>query len=207
MLTGWNICRKGMGWVLGDGKSTSFWYDVWLPNGKTIREQIQGPLRKKENNIRVGEVILKNNILNLNEITFELSKDILLQINCTYTSHNKTDKAVWRPSPHGTLSTTLVYKMLAEQDKTITFDGFRWIWPLHYPNKIKYFIWLCQHKRLPTRKYLHSIGIKIDPLCHICNKMETIEHIFVECYNYRKKNVEKSQSATIHKSDWKYPRE
>lgn len=66
------------------------------------------------------------------------------------------------------------------------------------PNKINYFIWLCQHGWLPTRKYPHSKGINIDKLCHICNKTETIDHIFIKFYVV--KNVERPICPTTHKS-------
>ncbi|KAK4709108.1 hypothetical protein R3W88_030033 [Solanum pinnatisectum] len=58
---------------------------------------------------------------------------------------------------------------------------FSWIWKLHFPNKIKYFLWLCNHGRLKTGNYLYNIGMDIDPLCKICRQPETNSHIFLDC--------------------------
>ncbi|KAK4740426.1 hypothetical protein R3W88_004123 [Solanum pinnatisectum] len=56
---------------------------------------------------------------------------------------------------------------------------FKWLWKLHCPNKIKHFLWLCQHYRLPTRAYLNSIDV--NKQCQICSTTKTIKHIFLEC--------------------------
>lgn len=55
---------------------------------------------------------------------------------------------------------------------------FSWIWAL---NKIKFFIWLCYHNRLPTSIYLKNIGLDVDPFCKTRNQPEIIEHIFLQC--------------------------
>lgn len=31
LLTGWEACKLGIEWVLGDGRSISMWSDKWLP--------------------------------------------------------------------------------------------------------------------------------------------------------------------------------
>lgn len=41
---------------------------------------------------------------------------------------------------------------------------------------------LCSHNRLPTKRYLHHIGMNIDTICSICKGAEEIiTHIFFEC--------------------------
>lgn len=57
-----------------------------------------------------------------------------------------------------------------------------WIWKLHCPGKIKYFLWQCLHNRLPYREYLQHIGINIDCTCPMCHKeVKSIVHIFIRC--------------------------
>lgn len=53
---------------------------------------------------------------------------------------------------------------------------------LNCPNKLKFLLWKCFHDRLPTRSFLHHIGINIDPICSFCKiHRETSKHIFLEC--------------------------
>lgn len=135
---------------LGTGQSVSFWYHKWLPNGKTIREQIQGPLKEKEHTLKTSDVLLPNNILNL-RISFVLPHEIIQLFNNTYRSPFKKDTVTWKTSPKGLFSTSSVYKLLVGQHQRNITNNFSWFWRLHCPNKIKFFLWLCQHNRIPTR--------------------------------------------------------
>lgn len=62
-------------------------------------------------------------------------------------------------------------------------DGkiFSWIWKLRCPNKIKLFVWLGQHDRIPTCHYLNNIGIDINPNCKVCGSVEITKQIFLDC--------------------------
>ncbi|KAH0688630.1 hypothetical protein KY289_015988 [Solanum tuberosum] len=102
-----------MEWVLGDGLSTSFWYDRWLPNNKTMRQLIQGPLQNKEEDLTVGIVMPQYKEKGEWDITFELTNEIIHLLNCTYSNKNVKDKAVWGPSSKGVLTTSSVYRFLS----------------------------------------------------------------------------------------------
>jgi len=84
--------------TIGDGNNTSFRFDVWLLNGKTIREQIQVPLTVDELKILVADIILEYRTIGLSFISFELTRDIVLQINSTYITKQKIEKI--QPSGH-----------------------------------------------------------------------------------------------------------
>lgn len=59
--------------------------------------------------------------------------------------------------------------------------NFNWIWKMNCPNKIKFFIWLCQHERTPTSNYLQGLGMDVKPNYMVCGSIESIKHIFLEC--------------------------
>lgn len=63
---------------------------------------------------------------------------------------------------------------------------YKWIWPLKFPNKIRYFLLLCTHDRLSTCDYLYHIGIKVEKTCYFCKEPVTLRHIFINCPNERK---------------------
>ncbi|KAK4710110.1 hypothetical protein R3W88_004623 [Solanum pinnatisectum] len=54
-----------MEWVLGNGSSTSFWLDRWLPKDRTIRDMIHGPLSMKESTMTVDDIVTNNGIWDL----------------------------------------------------------------------------------------------------------------------------------------------
>jgi len=109
---------------------------------------------------------------------------------------NPVDTLTWSLTPHVFFSTSSAYKH-ATDNHSMTIHNtkdnhsmiiqntkdYNWIWSLNCPNKIKYFMWLCNHNRLPTCHYLNSVGINIEPLCVMCSRPETITHIFLHCNN------------------------
>ncbi|KAK4717637.1 hypothetical protein R3W88_015975 [Solanum pinnatisectum] len=52
LIIGWNVCQEDIEWVLGDGLDTFFWHDRYLPNNKTMREILHGPLHLSESNLK-----------------------------------------------------------------------------------------------------------------------------------------------------------
>lgn len=70
----------------------------------------------------------------------------------------------------------------SDQSNENNLVDFNWIWDSKCPNKIKFLLWKRLHNRLPTRSYLHHIGLNINPLCPVCkNEEETLKHIFTTC--------------------------
>lgn len=96
-----------------------------------------------------------------------------------YTPHNPTPLCGPLMS-HGNFTVSTMYKILANFSPPIA--NFQWIWHLHIPPKIKFFLWLCCHNRLPTTTYLHRLGITQFPTCFLCHQSEeTIFHILLHC--------------------------
>jgi hypothetical protein len=56
------------------------------------------------------------------------------------------------------------------------------IWQSKFPLKIKIFLWQIFHDKLQTAATLKRRGWKGSPLCCVCGKPETVDHIFFECY-------------------------
>lgn len=175
--------------VLRNGKATSFLFDKWLPNGKSKREPIHGPLMEEEYKIRLGYVYNTLGGGTKTLIYVELPNQILSLIQCTYLNpaSNKWDTTVWKPSTKGTLTASSSYRFLMENEHEDqqNLNNPCWIWALKCPNRIKFFLWLFHHYILTTKSYLQYIRMDVSNLCNLCKNPETIEHIFVECSNVR----------------------
>lgn len=110
----------------------------------------------------------------------ELPEDIEEKILSISLSNNPIamDTPIWSLDPNGTFSTHSVYNLLHQHQQT--HIDYQWIWKLRTLNKIKLFLWQCYRDRLPTKSYLHKIGVTNDYLCPICkNRDGTITHIFL----------------------------
>lgn len=78
------------------------------------------------------------------------------------------DTPYWELNDNGMFTTKSVYSLIHTRPP-IPYN-FEWIWSLHTLEKIKFFLQLCSHNRLPTKAYLHHIGLNIERTCSICNK-------------------------------------
>lgn len=87
-----------MEWILGNDKRTSLWFHKWMSNGKTLREQIHGPLEKNDHLATVSKILADQNSLNLQSLSFDLPKHILHKITSIYRSPNKNDTTMWKSS-------------------------------------------------------------------------------------------------------------
>ena len=73
-----------------------------------MREQIRGPIEEKETKPGVGDIIKKDNYMNIETQYFDLPKEIILLINCSYITLNKKYTATWKPNPQRRLSTSSI---------------------------------------------------------------------------------------------------
>ena len=63
---------------------------------------------------------------------------------------------------------------------------WKWIWKLHYPEKIKLLVWLCLHHALPTNALRHDRGLTISSMCSRCgHETEDVMHCLRDCWMVR----------------------
>ena len=68
----------------------------------------------------------------------------------------------------------------------ITFGGVidrqaKKVWKNKMPLKLRVFVWQALHNRLQTGVVLKKMKWKGDDKCPLCNKPETVDHIFFQC--------------------------
>ncbi|KAK4718482.1 hypothetical protein R3W88_016820 [Solanum pinnatisectum] len=92
---------------------------------------------------------------------------------------------VWGLTNNGLFSTNSAYKHINDQSSKHIREPnvkFKWIWAVNAPNKIRTFLWLLYHRRLPTNHSLKERGINVDPKCSYCDyPKEDSDHIFFAC--------------------------
>lgn len=131
-----------------------------------------------------------NGCWKLKNISYTIPKNMRDRISMVINLKNQSLKSrlKWILTPNEKFSTKSAYELIiaCNMGKIHDSENCKWTWTLKCPNKLKFFIWLCYLKRLPTNAYLRDIGINIQPYYTICRQVETITHIFLECPNTRK---------------------
>lgn len=132
-----------------------------------IRTLIEGPLQHNEDQLTIQEVLNNGHDTSL-ATSFELPPALIEKINSVYLPFNsiRPDCIIWGLSPIGQFTVSSCYKVLTHSTQFPNLHG--WIWRLNLPPKIKSFLWLISHNRLPTNSYLHRLGILSSNLCTLC---------------------------------------
>ena len=101
------------------------------------------------------------------------------------------DRRVWSGTANGVFSVRSAYhvshnqlsKINGEECSNNTRMKSLWkaIWKLHFPNKIRNFIWRACKDILPTKTKLRDCKIPVEMECDLCEGVETASHTFWSC--------------------------
>lgn len=160
------------------------WKDTWSSFANPLDNQLYTPLNLGVEQLTVASII-KDDKWDLSQMGYHLPKSIADTILTTFIPNKDglRDMLKYSLTIGIKFSTNLAYQYLLNNNNTpaITTGSFKWLWKLQCPNKIKYFICIRSHNRLPTISYLSFIGIDVDPLCKHCKNSKTINPTFREC--------------------------
>lgn len=89
---------------------------------------------------------------------------------------------IWRGSVNGVPTSKAFYNFITRTDSEDLPQTWNWIWKIPCPQKIRFFIWLAKHERLPTNEYRVKLGLSSTDLCLRCNQhSESIIHVLRDC--------------------------
>lgn len=179
----YHILNKGLGFIVGNGKSIRVWDDCWLSPWKP--EAPIGPLTLANQNLRVRDLLnAQTNDWDLEKIRLHLPHyEDVIRLNIP-SSQGTPDKQVWLPDPSGIYSAKSWYRMIFEEKNTPVANSFDWlklIWKLHIPPKLQHFLWVALNNALPVGTLLATRGVLTELSCKRCGEQETITHVFFSC--------------------------
>ncbi|GLT55617.1 hypothetical protein SLA2020_287220 [Shorea laevis] len=163
-------------WNINNENSVNFFHDDWLPIGP-LSHFLHGPLTIPDSNLSIADASLF--LSSFGELPWHLplvlERTISTQLELADPHH--IGSITWKLSPNGSFSLSSAYNLvcsLAAHDE----KEWLWIWKCLTLPKIKFFIWLLAHDRVPSRSLLSSRGINVPSTYPRCNiAPETTLHI------------------------------
>ena len=170
-------CRGLFTICIGNGSSTSLWYDYWLPDGQRIIDIL--PLRTLTSTglswTSMVSHIIHNGGWNFPDIP---------GLQSTWGAINfgphpdREDQYIWRLHSTGSFTIKSAWEFLREKKPVTTLYHLLWF-TSHIPRH-SFILWLASLGRLRTMDRLH--GELTTTNCILCGLyMETHEHLFFEC--------------------------
>lgn len=162
---------------IGNGITTSFWWDPWLNDGPVaLREDLPRVMQSG-----LGEVVSVAEAWNWsggvwpNLEIFNKVRGIGSPLN-----NNSYDKLVWRDVKDYPFSTNRAWKSIREKNGNVKWYNLVWKAPI-IP-RCSFTSWVVARDRLPTKGRMKNQGIVDDAMCIFCEREEeNIDHLFFKC--------------------------
>lgn len=167
--------------VIGDGQSTSLWYDNWHPRGPLVATF--GPRIAYDSGIckdaTVSHIIHNSSwafpvtqTIELNEIRRNLPPFIPSRLG-------EGDQVRWTLTPTGKFSISSLWDKLRNPFPRVVW--YKLVWFSGHIPKCSFITWLAIQNRLSTMDRLMLFGLTRSPQCSLCQGSESHDHLFFNC--------------------------
>ncbi|CAA7022190.1 unnamed protein product [Microthlaspi erraticum] len=179
------VVIPGIRWVIGDGKSVSFWKDKWL-FPKTLCELSSITLPDGITERRVCDYWQNGTGWAIEQIEQLVPEMVTLSLRALVIGNvtGSRDRLSWGGSSDGKFSVCSAYSLL-QKDDTPRHDLsalFSRIWRVTAPERVRSFLWLGAHQVLMTNVERHRRHLTNSGMCQVCRGGdETIIHILRDC--------------------------
>ena len=170
---------------LGDGRTTSFRFDVWHGEDP-LADRFPALLSHwKKDDQTVAEIFRSG----LHHVLTARLSDVALgeleQLTSIMAAWELADTPDQRSSPFadssGKLHTSALYKMMRSTQNTKS-PLATFIWRDRAPPRVQFFSWLLVQERIQSREHLKRKHVVTDAVCEVCNHAEeTAAHIIFHC--------------------------
>lgn len=169
---------------LGNGNTTSFWWDVW-EGDSTLAAKFPSLLSHcSDSSSSVSQVLQ----LGINhflvqrlspQATAELLhvQQLLEATSLTQQPDQRTSRFV---SPQGKLDTARIYKISTSTGQNSRIYPF--VWQSRAPHRVRFFGWLLLKDRIQCRANLYHKNVLDNDICELCQlATESSEHLIFQC--------------------------
>lgn len=179
--------KKGLRWVVGDGKSIKILEDRWLRLKEDFcvdKNRVTGDVK----HLIVSDFFLENTkTWDVNKLNNHFcSEDVAAMVKTRIPQRYTTDRVAWTHSKNGKYTVKSGYFQWCEHHVNVNevqqSKGWSVIWKLEVPHKTKVFLWRFCRNTLPVRYLLRGRGIQVPVTCTMCTgEIEHLRHLFFEC--------------------------
>lgn len=180
----WDWFKTTSKWIPGNGSSISFWDDIWVGD-KPLRHCVYGPLPYQEDSLTVKDCILDFK-WEVPPLSIDLPSTIKRQIMATPIPNlHQQDVVVSTLAKNNRFQFKLAYLALGHPN-LVDQPEIGAVWGASTLPKIRFFLWLCWHDRLPSNQTLANRLIINSNSCPFCPQFpENAYHILFSCVRAR----------------------
>ncbi|GMI85510.1 hypothetical protein like AT4G29090 [Hibiscus trionum] len=177
----WEAVRQGMVWIVRDGRSVDFWYDVWIPD--------LGPLASfsvdssPPASCVVAAMVNSVGRWNVDFLRLILPEDCVLRILTFIPPSDMLgpDRLGWKGEANFLFSVRSAYKSLSPQSEEPNVV-WKYLWRCPVPQRIRSFLWLVFKGTLLTNEERVRRHMASNNCCDWCGRdVESVLHVLRDC--------------------------
>lgn len=181
------VLKEGFRWVVGDGVDIRATKDPWLrlKRGHCVEDDHTYVAREE----RVADLFIPNtkiwDVNKIRDLFSVIDSDAILAT--IVPQHQVCDQIAWTKSSDGIYNVKTGYQYWVDRysDNLSSVQqsiGWRRIWNMLVPHKMKVFVWRLCRNNIPVRNRLRSKGVLVTIVCPFCNiDVEHLLHVFFDC--------------------------
>jgi len=171
--------------AIGDGRSTSFWYDVWCGD-ESFSERFQALLSHCTSDKQTVSDVVGCGLQPwlVNRLTPEATDELTLLggiLSAVTLAHHDDKRLSPFSGVDGNLQTSALYALIKSMHNpsgSVTTN----FWKSCAPPRVQFFAWLLQNDRIQCKVNLHRRHILGDDTCDLCGtEPETASHLLFHC--------------------------
>uniref|UniRef100_A0A803QAF9 Reverse transcriptase zinc-binding domain-containing protein n=1 Tax=Cannabis sativa TaxID=3483 RepID=A0A803QAF9_CANSA len=162
-----SLLMKGLCRRIGDGRSTSIWFDPWVPGGRLQ------PIPRID---AIGGISMVSNFIRNNGWDHTLVRrwfnedDSRRILNISLPNNQSKDSWLWLPESNGDFSIKSAYRLSLNIDiNRPEYAKWRTLWGARIHNRLKMIWWKILSNSLLTRARLGMVLNMDTVLCPLCN--------------------------------------
>ena len=177
-----SLARDKIKCVVGNGNSTSLWYDNWHPLGPFVSKfgnsfisaSGLGEEAKVGAIIEGGDWNWPSGSSEWQEIISAMPSDLKPNIAIR-------DRVIWLNAPSGKFSIKLAWDGIRSRSPVVNWHHL--VWHSKSIPRHSFILWLAIRGRLSTQDHLYNHGIIQAVRCALCGEMEeSLDHLYFSCH-------------------------
>ncbi|KAL0822904.1 hypothetical protein Bca101_046581 [Brassica carinata] len=182
ILAGREIIKKGLGWVVGNGKSIRMWQDNWLATSQ--QSCPIGPPTEQTQLAKVSELMLPNTVTwdtrKIRELLPQYEEQILKLVPSASEMPDERVRLLEKSGEYTTKTGYAVAKINTPNNRD-PFNRNRCIWNVKCSPKLQNLLWKLKNDAIAVGASLTRRGIHVDGNCKRCGAPETTLHVMFSC--------------------------
>lgn len=164
--------------LVGDGRTTSFFYDKWLSN-EALSQRINIGVNVWGSSTLVHEW-RREGVWSIPPSFCRRQPIIAAEIQAIQLQEHNNDRTIWTLTLNGKFTIASFYEKLRMKRNRVHWH--RLVWAGKSPQKYRFIMWLLVQSRLKTRELLQTKGMNIPTDCVLCdNGVDSCNHLFFQC--------------------------